>query len=137
MKQLEPLGSPARVRITKVVRTSYRIEWEYDGHVFEWDSETGGGYEPARKRRVRHMQGRANAYKAAAMRLIFCRRDWYSKGFGDDGKSKGCRLCDVTPVNRSHEDPHACRYHDGDHVEQLRDRLARWLMWRDARAAAP
>lgn len=41
------IGSPARVRVTKVVRTSWRIEWEYDGHRFDGASnfhEAGAGH---------------------------------------------------------------------------------------------
>lgn len=134
VRQLEPLGSPARVRITKVVRTSYRIEWEYDGHSFTFDSETGTDYEPARKVRVRHMQGRGVAYRAAAMRLIFSRRDRWAKEVGSGGKREGCKLCDVAPVPaRYGDESEGCRYHDSTSVERLRDRLARWLLWRDAR----
>jgi hypothetical protein len=117
------------VKVTKVVRTSWRIEWEYDGQEFVGD-EDGTYFETVRRIRVRHMQGRGNAYRAAAMRLIFARRDRYAKGV-IGGKRQGCKLCDAAPVNRYPDDPSACRYHDGDSVEALRNRLARRLMWRD------
>lgn len=135
-RTLQPLGAPARVTVTKVVRTSWRIEWEYDGRAWIGDPETGGEFEPARKQRVRHMQSRAVAYRAGAMRLIFSRRDRHSKGFADDGKSTGCMLCDSAPIiYRDGEAPDLCKYHDDTSVERLRSRLARWLFWRDARAA--
>jgi hypothetical protein len=123
------LGSPGRVTVTKVIRTSWRIEWEYDGMEGYCD-ETGWNHSPARKRRTRHMQGRMNAYRAAAMRYIFMRRDCHSIGIATDGKREGCKLCETKPVNHR-EDPQACKYHDGDSVELLRYRLARWMMWRD------
>lgn len=135
-RPLQPLGAPARVTVTKVVRTSWRIEWEYDGRAWIGDPETGGDFEPARKRRVRHMQSRAVAYRAAGMRLIFSRRDRHSKGFADDGKSTGCTLCDSAPIiHRSGEAPDLCKYHDDTSVELLRSRLARWLLCRDTRPA--
>lgn len=130
MKPLRILGSPAIVRVTKVIRTSWRIEWEYDGQAGYFD-ETGWNHVPTRKRRTRHMQGRLNAYRAAAMRYIFTRRDRYSTALATDGKREGCSLCETKPVNRSPEDPQACKYHDGDSVELLRSRLASYLQWRD------
>ena len=136
MRPLQPLGAPARVRVTKVIRTSWRIGWEYDGTRLMGD-EDGVFRESVRRRRTRYMQStQLVAYRAAAMRLIFGRRDRYSKGMDDGGRSTGCKLCDSSPVNRSREDPQACRYHDCDSVEALRNRLARYLLWRDSRGGA-
>lgn len=135
---LKPLGSPALVRVTKVVRTSYRIEWEYDGTASFWEESSHSmESEPVRRRRVRHMQGRGVAYRAAAMRYIFVRRDRYAKEVVD-GKRAGCRLCDSAPIiHRDGEAPDLCKYHDVTSVERLRARLARWLLWRDSRAVVP
>lgn len=129
MSRREPLGSPARVRVTKVIRTSYRIEWEYDGLEFWWD-ETGSNYRDVRKLKVRHMQRRKNAYRAAAMRLIFGRRDKFCPERNEKGYPDGCRLCAAVPARP--DDPSLCRYHGGEGFEKLRDRLARWLLWRDS-----
>lgn len=136
-RPLQPLGAPARVNVTKVVRTSWRIEWEYDGCSSFWEEASHSmESEPVRRRRVRHMQGRGVAYRAAAMRYIFVRRDRYAKEVLSDGKRAGCRLCESAPIrHRSGEAPDLCKYHDGDSVERLRSRLARWLLWRDTRAA--
>ena len=130
-KPLAPLGAPARVTVTKVVRTSWRIEWEYDGCASFWE-EASHSMEatPVRRRRVRHMQGRGVSYRAAAMRYIFTRRDRYAKEVVD-GKRQGCKLCDRAPVIRYGEPSEGCRYHDSETVELLRARLALWLMWRD------
>lgn len=142
-RPLAPLGAPTRVTVTKVARTSWRIEWEYDGCASYWEESSHSmESEPVRRRRVRHMQGRGVAYRAAAMRFIFTRRDRYAKEVVD-GKRSGCRLCDTLPVSRDtdglgHTISQSCRYHDADHVERLRARLARWLMWRDgAKKARP
>lgn len=129
-RPLSDLGSPPRVVIRKVVRTQYRLEWEWDGWVGDYDDETGArDYEPARKRKVRHVNTAATAYRMAAMRLIFAKRDTLATGF--DGRPTGCSLCDVAP--HGPEDPPLCRYHGGDGFEQLRSRLARWLRWADSR----
>ena len=135
-RPLQPLGSPARVSVTKIVRTSWRIEWEYDGMSSFWEEASHSmEAESVRRRRVRHMQGRGVAYRAAAMRYIFVRRDRYAKEVVD-GKRQGCTLCDCAPiVHRDGEAPDLCRYHDDDSVERLRSRLARWLLWRDTRGA--
>lgn len=134
---LQPLGAPARVSVTKVVRVSWRIEWEYDGRQTFWEEASHSmEAEPVRRRRVRHMQGRNVAYRAAAMRYIFVRRDRYAKEVLNDGKRAGCTLCDSAPIiHRDGEAPDLCKYHDDTSVELLRSRLARWLLWRDTRAA--
>lgn len=136
-RALQPLGAPVRVTVTKVVRTSWRIEWEYDGaHGFWEEASHSMESEPVRRRRVRHMQSRGIAYRAAAMRYIFTRRDRYAKEVDDHGKRQGCKLCDLAPIRHyDGEAPDSCRYHDETSVERLRARLARWLMWRDSRRA--
>jgi hypothetical protein len=131
-RPLAALGSPARVTVTKVVRTSWRIEWEYDGCSSFWE-EASHSMEatPVRRRRVRHMQGRGVAYRAAAMRYIFVRRDRYAKEVVD-GKRAGCTLCDAAPIRHwNGEAPDLCKYHDDESVERLRARLAQRLLWRD------
>lgn len=119
----------ARVSIRPVVRRQFRVEWEYDGRSLEWDEEDGPGYVPARRTRVRHVNSLATAYRMAAMRLIFSKRDTLATGTDSRGYPSGCRLCDET--HGGPEDPGFCRYHGGDGFEELRKRLARWLRWRD------
>jgi hypothetical protein len=137
-RPLQPLGARARVTVTKVVRTSWRIEWEYDGRQSFWEEASHSmETEPVRRRRVRHMQGRGVAYRAAAMRLIFSRRDRYARVTekGMDSMQTICTLCDDAPIiHRDGEAPDLCKYHDETSVERLRSRLARWLLWRDTRA---
>jgi len=137
VSRLGKLGDPPRVKVTKVVRTSWRIEWEYDGHAWSGDPGDFADYDRVRRLRVRHMQSKTNAFRAAAMRLIFCRRDRYSKGFGEGGKSTGCTLCETSPVSVDSESgPGGCRYHDETSVERLRARLARRLYWQAVRSGA-
>lgn len=130
MSKLAPVGSPSRVVVRKVVRTSYRIEWEYDGIESWWD-EAGqtDDYRIVRRHKVRHMQNRAAAYRAAALRLIFVRRDKFCSTRNGQGYPEGCSLCAMIPDGP--EEPGLCRYHGGGAFEKLRDRLARWLLWRD------
>lgn len=137
-KPLEPLGSPPRVRVTKVVRTQYRVEWEYDGYESHFDVAADVMDDiPVRRRRARFTQNKATAYRMAAWRLIFARRDRYALGPRTGGKRDGCKLCNDNPVCFDGEDgPQACRYHHGPVVERLRDRLARYLRWREEHAAA-
>lgn len=135
MKPLAPLGSPPRVTVTKVVRTSYRLEWEYDGHTFHYDENVGlAEYEPTRHVRSRYVQSRAVAYRMAAMRLIFAKRDKLATGRGDKGHPAGCRLCGPVVIEDGLEvrEGGPCRYHGGEAMDLLRDRLARWLRWRDS-----
>ncbi len=120
-----PLGAPPRVHVTKVVRTMYRVEWEYDGYEIVGEGEV----ERRRKRKSHHTLARAVAYRQAALRLIFSYRDVLATGMQDSGYPSGCRLCEATAGGP--EDYPQCRYHGGPGFEELRDRLARWLMWRD------
>lgn len=130
------LGDRPRVRVTRVVRVQYRLEWEYDGSTFDHDLDGCGSYVPDRKRRVRYVNSRAVAYRMAAMRLIFVRRDGFATGIDNKGHPSGCSLCDAEP-QYAPDDPRFCRYHDhGERFERLRDRLAGWLRWRDGRIAA-
>lgn len=128
------LGDRPRVTIRRVVRVQYRLEWEYDGTSLAHDSETNEGYaEPVRKAKARYVSSSAVAYRMAAMRLIFAKRDKLATGASDKGYPMGCRLCDVE-TGWNEEQPQ-CRYHGGDGFEVLRKRLARWLRWRDSVAA--
>jgi hypothetical protein len=128
---IAPLGTRPCVRITRVVRVQYRVEWEYDGHVFYYDEATGAEYLATRKRRARFVVGRAVAYRMAAMRLIFSRRDRYAQERNEKGHLTTCRLCAESP-SHGPEDVPLCRYHDEYKFVPLRDRLARWLQWRDS-----
>ncbi len=134
--KLDPLGSPSRVAITKVVRATYRLEWEFDGFDVFHDGGVDGGYpdiEPARKRRVRTFFSRPAAYRAAAMRLVFARRDKLATG-REGLRATGCRRCDATTP--SYQDGAAfCKYHGGDGFIELIERLAARLMWRDRRTS--
>lgn len=128
-KQLAPLGTRARVTISRVVRVQYRLEWEFNG--WEW----GMGDEDydlvrARRSKARYVSSAAVAYRMAAMRLIFAKRDQLATSKNDKGYPSGCSLCDATPSHP--EDAGQCRYHGGDGFEELRKRLARWLRWRDS-----
>jgi hypothetical protein len=134
---LEPVGAAARVTITKVMRTTYRLEWEFDGVKLAADYEPTDGdpeFEPDRRMKVRTFFNRRAAYRAAAIRLIFSKRDKLATG-REGFKAIGCRACDVAPHDP--EEPPQCRYHGGDGFETLVERLAAWLMWRDARRDAP
>ncbi len=131
MKALGALGDRPRVNIRRVVRVQYRIEFEFDG----WEHDMDGDYTlvPCRRSKARFVSSAAVAYRMAAMRLIFSKRDRLATGKNDKGYPGGCRLCDATPSEP--EDPGLCRYHGGDGFEVLRKRLARWLRWRDSVAA--
>lgn len=128
MMPLEALGARARVVVLKVVRTTYRLEWEYDGHRYGVE-----GAEPDRRRTVRTYFNRSASYRAAALRLIFSRRDKLATGH-DGIRPTGCRLCDAAPYDP--EQPEQCRYHGGAGFDELVKRLAGWLMWRDGRVPA-
>lgn len=123
------LGEPARVSIKRVVRVQYRLECEFDGWEFGYGEED---YElvAARRSKVRFVSSANVAYRMAAMRLIFAKRDKLATGKNDKGYPAGCSLCDATTGGP--EDPGLCRYHGGDGFEALRKRLARWLRWRDS-----
>jgi hypothetical protein len=132
-----PLGAPSRATVKKVVRTTYRLEWEFDGVTFTLPLPEDGPPEavPSRRLKVRTFFSRSAAYRAAAMRLIFAKRDKLATGREDGWKLIGCRRCDVTPPD--YEDgSHFCKYHGGDGFDRLLERLARWLMWRDGRNAS-
>jgi hypothetical protein len=114
------------------MRPTYRLEWEFDGvkAAASWSPEDGDpDFEPARRLKVRTYLSRSAAYRAAAIRLIFSKRD--KLGTGRDGfKVTGCRACDLVAPN--YEDGTAfCRYHGGDGFDELVERLARWLKHRD------
>lgn len=131
------LGAPARVSLTRKVRTCYRVEWEYDGHRVDFGSPFASEeYEvdvvPERRVRVRHFYSKHAAYRWMALRLIFARRDKLATGMSAKGHPEGCRLCDAMP-SHPEDGPGFCRYHGGDGFEELRDRMARWLRWRDSR----
>ena len=133
---LAPFGAPARVSVTKVVRTQYRLEWEYDGSGWATPSETGEDWDrvPERKRRVRFVTSRASAYRMAAMRLIFARRDKLATGVNAQGYPSGCSACDDIPPQKydGYDEPVGCRYHGGNGFDEIVARLARWLRWRDS-----
>lgn len=135
---MQPLGAPPRVIITPVVQVRYHLLWEYDGNEHHWDAEQGDVLVPVRRQRTKYVTRLADAYRIAALRLIFMRRDLYEVNRGDRHE-KYCTLCDDVPSTP--EDPGQCRYHGGKAFERLRRRLARWLRWRDERraqlAAAP
>lgn len=133
MTVLGKLGDRARVTIRRVVRVQYRLEWEYDGTTLGYDLLADEEYcEPVRKSKARHVNSAAVAYRMAAMRLIFAKRDRLATGKGDNGYPSGCRLCDALPQQHGDEGPVLCRYHGGGGFEELRKRLARWLRWRDS-----
>lgn len=117
------------------MRPTYRLEWEFDGVKASagWSPEDGDpDFVPARRLKVRTYFSRSAVYRAAAMRLIFSKRDKLATG-RDGFKVTGCRACDA--VAPDYEDgSHFCRYHGGDGFEELIERLAQRLMWRDARA---
>ena len=116
---LWPLGAHPRVRVTRVVRTQYRIEWEYDGHRFAHDDH-GGEYVEARMRRIKYAAvSRAKAYQMAALRLVYARARRYEAP-GDRGS---CSLCGPEDT---------CRYHGGPGFKEIIERLARLLARRDA-----
>lgn len=131
MKPQGMLGDRPRVTIRRVVRVQYRLEWEFDGQRVDYDAETGAYEpEPARKSKARFVSSAAVAYRMAAMRLIFAKRDKLATGTSAKGYPDGCRLCDETPCGP--DEMPQCRYHGGDGFEELRNRLARWLRWRDS-----
>lgn len=131
MPVLGKLGDRPRVCIRRVERVQYRLEWEFDGRTVEFDSETGAYEpEPARKAKARFVNSASVAYRMAAMRLIFAKRDKLATGTGAKGYPDGCRLCDKTTCGP--EEMPQCRYHGGGGFEVLRKRLARWLRWRDS-----
>lgn len=134
-RPLGKLGEPSCVKVTRVVRVSFRVDWEYDGHAFYAPDDDPV---PVRKRRARFVQNKAAAYRIAAWRLIFARRDRYSKGFGEGGKSTGCKLCDENPVRLPSEcGPGGCRYHDDETARMLCERLAHRMRRKDEIAAPP
>jgi hypothetical protein len=146
---LLPVGSPARVRIRRVVRIQYRLEWEYDG-LGEYLTFNDAGDELEcesfdyieRRCRVRYLQSAPVAYRMAALRLIMARRDRYATGITENEhprKLTGCTKCDEAPGVRylghgEYTDDSRCRYHGGDGFDVLVKRLARWLRWRDERS---
>ncbi len=133
MTILGKLGDRPRVTIRRVVRVQYRLEWEYDG--WEW----GAGEEDyelcaTRRSKARFVSSAAVAYRMAAMRLLFAKRDKLATGKNEEGYPSGCRLCDEEPSHP--EEMPQCRYHGGDGFDVLRKRLARWLRWRDSLVTA-
>jgi hypothetical protein len=134
------LGARAMVRLEPRVVTMYRVEWEYDGHQavgdFDYETSCGPEIEPARRVRVKFFRNKGAAYNWMALRLIFSKRNKLATRMGDNGHPEGCRLCDALPL-RGPEDQPMCRYHEhgGEEFERIRKRLARWLKWRDGRAA--
>ncbi len=132
MKPQSALGTRPRVTIRRVVRVQYRLEWEYDGSEHAWDEETGSHWrDPVRRVRSRYVLSAATAYRMAAMRLIFARRDKFATGTDEKGHPVGCTICEAKRP-RHPEDDALCRYHGGEGFEVLRKRLARWLRWRDS-----
>ncbi len=123
---MDELGAPARVVVRKVVRTTYRLEWEYDGCEYAGGEE--GGFNPVRRSRVRTYFSRPAAYRAAALRFIFARRDKFATA-RDGHRLVDCRLCAAAP--HGPEDLAQCRYHGGDGFETLVARLTIRLMRRD------
>lgn len=117
------LGDPSRVVVRRVVRVSYQIEWEYDGWKSYFD-ETGITMEPVRRVKRWHLQGRRNACRAAALRLIFTRRERYATAKNEKGYPTECRLCDSRAEQQ-------CRYHGGRQFDRLLLRLTNYLIWRD------
>ena len=131
MAILGKLGDRPRVTIRRVVRVQYRLEWEFDGRQHDYDPDVGyGGFEPVRKAKSRYVSSAAVAYRMAAMRLIFAKRDKLATGENEKGYPSGCLLCDETTCGP--EEMPQCRYHGGDGFDELRKRLARWLRWRDS-----
>lgn len=132
MTKLAPLGSPPRVTVKRIMRPTFRLEWEFDGVKLAGDYAATDGapeFEPDRRMKVRTFFSRSAAYRAAAMRLIFSKRDKLATG-RDGFKVIGCRACDATPAD--YEDgSHFCRYHGGDGFEELVERLTKRLLWRD------
>lgn len=133
------LGDPARVSVTRIVRPTYRVQWEYDGTV-NYVTIDGDDYAACRKRQVRTFLSRVAAYRWAARKLIFARRDQFAERteathYAERG---ACELCaaEERRLGRRPPDeaPPMCRYHDSDSFLRLTDRLARWLMWRDRQA---
>lgn len=133
------LGDRAMVRLEPRVVTLYRVEWEYDGTQADYDEGGFAGNEPVRRLRVKAFRNKGSAYKWMALRLIFAKRNKLATTVNAKGYPDGCSLCsaEVARVGYSSDEdgPVVCRYHDhgGEHLEQLRARLARWLKWRDSR----
>lgn len=128
MRPAEPLGAPSRVAVRKVVRTTYRLEWEYDGVTPVGEYGEQPEMKPVRRRTVKTYFSRPAAYRAAALRLIFGKRDRMATG-RDGIKSTGCRACAAAYCGP--EEPDQCRYHGGPGFDELVERLAGWLRWRD------
>lgn len=126
--KLAPLGAPTRVTVTRVMRPTYRVEWEFDGLRMVGDAyDDPPEFEPDRRLKVETFFSKHAAYRWAAMRLIFSRRDKLATG-RDGFKSTGCRLCAVQPYHPE-EEPR-CRYHGGDGFERLVERLTSFLKYR-------
>ena len=130
MSGLRPLGSPAVVSIRRVVREQYRVEWERDGTTYDHEDMA---YAPKRKRSVRFVARKSTAYRMAALRLIFARRDTLATGVDGRGYPAGCSNCGATPPYGPEDQP-TCQYHGGEGFDVLVARLARWLRWRDERS---
>jgi hypothetical protein len=149
-RPLAQAGSPPRVRVTRVVRVQYRLEWEYDGlstfyapNHADWES-TGDDTELLtfpyleRRKRVRFVNSAPVAYRMAALRLIMARRDRYATEYDENARPPrptGCTRCaDYTDGHTGgmYPEPLPCKYHGGNGFEELVARLARWLRWRDS-----
>lgn len=128
LQPLDEFGAPPRVVIRKVVRTQYRLEWQYDGREYY---AHGDYFEGNRKQRTRYVSSIKRAYRMAALRLIFVRRDQIATGTNEKGFPSGCAICDA--ATGSPEDQPHCRYHYGPEFDRLVARLARWLCWADSR----
>lgn len=132
-----PLGSPPRFALRRVVRPTFRVEFEYDGDGYDFEE---GGVVARSSRNVmrRTFFSEAAAYRWLARRAIFAKRDTY----GDTRVTK-CSLCESQPVDDGpllREDDYdpgpQCRYHAEHRFRRLEQRLARWLRWRDRRRVA-
>ena len=131
---LSPIGSPPRFTLRRVLRPTFRVEFEYDGDA--WDGEKIAA-RSSRNVMSRTFFSESAAYRWLARRMIFARRDT----FGDTRVTK-CSLCESQPVEDGpvlREDDYdpgpQCRYHAEHRFRRLESRLARWLRWRDRRGA--
>jgi hypothetical protein len=119
------LGEPPRFALARVVRPTFYVEFEYDGIAHDFEPETNSHIEePARRVQKRSFFSKAAAYKWLARRMIFLRRDkWCGRydASDPDPEDGSCR----------------CKYHHDASFRRLEARIARWLMWRDSRRAAP
>jgi hypothetical protein len=123
---MRPLGNvddPVRVSLRALVRTTYRVEWEYDGSDYDEDGQPN----PRRKVQVRSFFSKGAAYQWIARKLIFVRRDKLAKG-----PDSPCSLCEAMPAWDPENGPALCRYHDTVSFHAIARRLARWLRWRDS-----